>query len=92
MKMAIENNVDKRGTISVHYGFTMSKCTDIITKNALYDYNIPTHCSSIPNKNEVQWVLLNINTLLLNFEKLLVKMEYHLELLKMIGLKMLTIH
>ena len=70
MKMAIENSVDKRGTFSVHYGFTMSKCTDIIPKNALYDYNIPTHCSSITDKNEVQWVLLNINTLLLHFEKI----------------------
>ena len=42
-RQPVDSKVDDRGTISVNYGFTMSKCTHYIPKNAFLDFHIPVH-------------------------------------------------
>ena len=38
-------------------------------KNALLDFHIPVHCNGINNIHEVQFVLTEVNKLLIQFEK-----------------------
>ena len=69
LNTAFKEGCTKRGTVCVNYGFTMNKCTELQPINALWDYNIPIHYSSVPSMKENRFILQCINNLVLHFER-----------------------
>ena len=66
---ALQKPSAKQGTVGLDYGFTLNKCSRLQPNNALLDYDLPIHSSSVKNKHEIQKVLSKANELLLMFEK-----------------------
>ena len=66
---ALQKQSAKRGTVALDYGFTLNKCSIMQPKNAILDYDLPIHSSSVKNKHEIQEVLSKANELILMFEK-----------------------